>query len=488
MNDSASLTITNPRIVAFFAKHHNLDTEQTILSFVDIMEKLSDSVNNAVNNTLVENFLRNIKGINEKIETIDSSITTLRNDTLSNFSQQMSDFKKEYMENLRLNLTSNVSDKIEPFVKEQMQLLLERTSTIFNETLPKNNKTLHDSIHKTISAFNSDIAGDAKKLMENTITQDSLDHFVQSVDSKMSQALSNSQQLFATSLASTERRLDERITSVKQSTDGHLSSTSSLANNVTSILQKMENSSAKGTLSENILLNILHSLYPTAGIDHVGQQKETGDIILTRPNKPTILVENKNWTRNVSQEEVKKFIRDIEKRKFCGVFLSQNYGIANKNNYEINIHDNNVLVYVHATNNDPEKIKIAIDIVDHFKLKIDELNADVDTDIDTIPKEKLDAINNEALFLVNARLSMIALTRDYSQKMLKNLEEIKIPTLDNYLSSRYATSSSKFVCEYCDFIAKSKAALGAHKRHCKHKPESDKAAPIKSENVVINFG
>ena len=103
-----------------------------------IMEKLSDSVNNAVNNTLVENFLRNIKGINEKIETIDSSITTLRNDTLSNFSQQMSDFKKEYMENLRLNLTSNVSDKIEPFVKEQMQLLLERTSTIFNETLPKN--------------------------------------------------------------------------------------------------------------------------------------------------------------------------------------------------------------------------------------------------------------------------------------------------------------------------------------------------------------
>ena len=335
MNDSASLTITNPRIVAFFAKHHNLDTEQTILSFVDIMEKLSDSVNNAVNNTLVENFLRNIKGINEKIETIDSSITTLRNDTLSNFSQQMSDFKKEYMENLRLNLTSNVSDKIEPFVKEQMQLLLERTSTIFNETLPKNNKTLHDSIHKTISAFNSDIAGDAKKLMENAITQDSLDHFVQSVDSKMSQALSNSQQLFATSLASTERRLDERITSVKQSTDGHLSSTSSLANNVTSILQKMENSSAKGTLSENILLNILHSLYPTAGIDHVGQQKETGDIILTRPNKPTILVENKNWTRNVSQEEVKKFIRDIEKRKFCGVFLSQNYGIANKNNYEI---------------------------------------------------------------------------------------------------------------------------------------------------------
>ena len=39
-----------------------------------------------------------------------------------NFSQQFSDFKKEYINDLRLNLTSNVSDKIEPLIKEQLQL------------------------------------------------------------------------------------------------------------------------------------------------------------------------------------------------------------------------------------------------------------------------------------------------------------------------------------------------------------------------------
>jgi len=491
MSELEPLTVTNHRILSFFAKHQNLDPEQSFLSFIDIMEKLSDSVNNTINNTLVESLLMNIQSINERITTVDSNIVSLKNDTLSNFSQQMSDFKKEYMENLRLNLTSNVSDKIEPFIKEQMQLMLERTSSIFSDTLPKNNKLLQDSLENTIASVNRDINADAKRLLENTITQDSLDNFIASVDGKMTQAMSNSQQLFATNLASAEKRLDDRISSVKQTTDGHLTSTTALANNVTSLLQKMENSSVKGALSENIIFNILHSLYPMAGIEHVGQQKETGDIIITRPDKPKILVENKNWTRNVSQDEVKKFIKDIEKQKCSGVFLSQNHGIANKGNYEINIHDNNVLIYVHETNNDPDKIKTAIDILDHFKSKLDDINADQDVNVDVIPKEKLDIINSEVALLVKSKETIRALTKDYCDKMLKQIQGIEIPTLDDYLSTRYATSSSKsktmFTCEHCGNIFKNKAALGAHKRRCKPIPESDKTVPVKPENVVINF-
>ena len=269
-----------------------------------------------------------------------------------------------------------------------------------------------------------------------------------------------------------------------------MATTNALTTSVDSLVGKFQNSSAKGAISENILLSVLHSLYSTAGIDHVGQQKETGDIILTRPDKPKILIENKNWTRNASQDEVKKFIRDVELQKCCGVFLSQNCGIANKENYEINIHDGNVLCYVHEVNNDRDKIKIAIDIVDHFKMKIDDLNADVDTDVDTIPKDRLDAINNELQFLINTKLSLISTTKDYTQKMLKQLEELKIPTLEDYLSSRYASATSKFICEHCGFVAKNKAALAAHKRRCKTKPETTTQRTLSSfrgDNVVIDM-
>ena len=480
MNDNTPINITNTRIVDFFTRHSNLDIEQTILSFVDIMEKLSDNINNTINNTLVESFLKNIQNINNKIEHIDTNINSFRNDTISQFSLQMTDFKKEYMESLRLNLTSNVSDKIEPLIKEQMHILLERTTSIFNETLPKNNKALQDSLNHTISSFNNDINRDAQKLLDNSINHESLATFIQSIDSKMNQTLSNTQQLFNSSLASTEKRLDDRISAVKNTTDGHQNSTDLLANNVNTLLQKMENSSIKGKLSENIMFKILHTLYPTSQIDHVGQQKETGDIILLRPNKPKILIENKNWSKNVVQEEIKKFIHDVEMQKCSGIFLSQNFGIANKDNFEINIHDNNVLVYVHEANNDPEKIKIAVDIIDHFKSKLDELGTD--SEVDSIPKDKLDAINNEVQFLVSSKLSLIALTKDYNQKMLKQLDEIKIPTLEDFLATRYATSTSKFTCEFCEFIAKNKAALGAHKRRCKHKIASTDA-----DNVVIHI-
>jgi len=44
--------------------------------------------------------------------------------------------------------------------------------------------------------------------------------------------------------------------------------------NVSSLLSKMENSSSKGKLSENILFHILQTLYPSASIDSVGTQKK----------------------------------------------------------------------------------------------------------------------------------------------------------------------------------------------------------------------
>ena len=178
MNNSDGITITKSKIVSFFRKHQKLDPEETISSFIDIMERLYDSINNNVNNSLVENLLANIQQINSNIQSIDSNINTIKDDTSTTFSHQMNEFKRDYMENLRLNLTSNVSDKIEPLIKEQMHIMLERTSTIFNETLPKNNKLLQESLHKTVTSVNNDINSDARKLLENTITQDSLNQFI----------------------------------------------------------------------------------------------------------------------------------------------------------------------------------------------------------------------------------------------------------------------------------------------------------------------
>ena len=187
------------------------------------------------------------------------------------------------------------------------------------------------------------------------------------------------------------------------------------------------------------------------------------------------MVENKNWDKNVVQEEVKKFLHDVEQQNCCGLFLAQNYGIANKEDFEINIHNGNVLVYIHQAKNDPDKIKVAISIIDHLKARLDEMSCDKSSlDVDTIGKERLDNINQEYQAFVAQKLAMIRYVRDFQTKLCKMIEDVRLPSLEEHLSSRYATSSSKYVCQFCEtFQAKNQQALSAHHRGCAKKKQID---------------
>jgi hypothetical protein len=356
-------------------------------------------------------------------------------------------------------------------------------------------KQINDSMKELYSS----ITEDTNKLLTSSINQQSFTDFISNIDNKFSNALQSSQMLFG----STEQRLDSSIREIKSSTETQinylkeLSSsnqtiTSSLNNSVSDLLKKMENSSSKGKISENIVFNILHSLYPCSQIDSVGTTKETGDIILTRNNKPKILIENKNWDKNVVQEEVKKFIHDVEKNDCCGLFLSQNYGIANKENFQIDISGKNVLLYVHEVNNNAEKIRVAINIIDHFQNKLDEL--DNNSDVDTISKELLDSINREYQNYAIQKLNMIKLIKDCNQRLLKQINEIKIPSLDHYLSSRYAFSTSKYTCDFCEFVGKNQGSMSAHYRGCivrksltEENTDEDIIEPkLNESNIIVN--
>ena len=51
--------------------------------------------------------------------------------------------------------------------------------------------------------------------------------------------------------------------------------------------------------------------------------------------------------------------------------------------------------------------------------------------------------------------------------MIKNIEELQLPSLEKMLSSRFGyITSGKFICEKCNFIGKNPLALSVHKRTC----------------------
>ena len=281
-----------------------------------------------------------------------------------------------------------------------------------------------------------------------------------------------------------EHLLESKISGIKESTSASREILSTQHNTLNDLLKRFENSSKKGKLSENLLFNTLSNIYPCGEISDVGKTKETGDIMLLRKNKPTILIENKDWTRPIVNAEVQKFVRDVEIQKCHGLFLSQNVGICSKDNYEINILEGNlVTVYIHNVNYDQEKISVGVDIIDNISeisKEIDVLEINQSTE-NSISKELTQFINAEYQNYLAHKERTIKMAKDFVANLIKHEEEFNFSSLEKFLESKCNIQNNKNVCKYCGFIGKKAQSLSAHMRGCaKYK------ATLKKEKPEIN--
>ena len=467
-----NMGLQNKFVWEFYDEHKNLNFEDMNILFVQIMQKLIENSNPSFNVNVVSQLIENVKNLQTQVSNVSDMFSKNTSDMNACFTMKFMEFKREYVEDLKMILSNNTSDKVAPIIKEYNDTLLDKTRIMINEIIPKNQETITKDIENSIKNLHSSINQDTNTLLKSAVNKDTLDSFINSLEEKFSKTIVSSQNIFNSILSSTETRLENRLSELKDISKTNITSQTLLQSNVGELLKKMENSSSKGKISENILFNILQSIYPTAEINSVGGVKETGDIMLIRKDKPTILFENKNYDKNVVQEEVKKFLRDVELQNCCGIMLAQHYGITNKENFEIEINNNNVLVYLHKVEYDADKIKAAVDIIDHFKSKMIDINKIHGDDI-TIDKDVLDDINKEYQLFTANKLSHIKTIKDCQQRLLTQVEEIKIPNLEHFLSKLYAYSSKEDICEYCNYVAKNPRALTAHYRGCNLKKQHD---------------
>jgi len=468
-----TIAVKNKDIWEFYDKHPNMNFEEMNLIMIDILEQIFEKTNPSLNTNIASQLLDNMKSLQNQVSNVTDLFSKSQTDMNTNFALKFMEFKKDYIEDLKMILANNTSDRVAPIIKEYNESLYDKTKNMINDIIPKNQENLSKDIVESFKSFHSVINHDTNMLMKSNITKETLDTFISSIDEKFSKTVLSSQNIFNTLITSSENRLESKLTELRDISKSNNSSQHELQNNVHELLMKMHNSSSKGKISENLLFNVLMSLYPTAEIQSVGTTKETGDIMLIRKNKPTILLENKDYERNVGGDEIKKFIRDVELQNCSGIMLSQHTGIVNKDNFEIEMHNGNVIVYIHKVEHDADKIKTAVDIIDNFKSTIE--NSDQkESDLLNIDKEVLDSINKEYQLFIGNKLSHIKTLKDYHQKLLTQVDELKIPNLEQYLSKLYASSNSKNdVCEHCNYVAKNSRALLAHYRGCPVKKQSN---------------
>ena len=430
--------------------------------------------------TINSQILSSVNELKQDNKSIHSNIKLLSSELNNSINSKFQDSKREYIEetkNIIFNNFSQNNDFISNLLIQNTSQLVDKTTLLLNDIIPKSNETQYRQLESSMTVFQKSIEEDTKKLLNAVDKEDSLDKFYNVFETKSNNLLLQPLYSF---INATEERINKNVSSINDSNS--ISSHEKIFTDLSDFLGKYRNSSYKGQFGENQLETVLNQLYPTGEILNTTGTPASCDFRVNRQNLPTILFETKNYDRNVTIDEVKKFIRDIDQQKCHGIFLSQHSGITSKQNYQIDIKGSNILVYVHNVDYCPNTIKIAADIIDSLSDKLSEIEDS--NEIISIPQEVLDDINKEYATFIERKSKIIEYSKEFIKKLSIDVDDIKFPSLSKYLSMKCGSilNDETITCDIChQFKANSNKALAAHKRACKRKHSQ-----INNSNIVIN--
>jgi hypothetical protein len=399
------MSIRNKRVFEFYEAHKHLGFEQMSCLMVEILERTLGGTDTSVTNGLGEKVLESINSLNSQVQGMDTL-----------FEKKFEGFKREYTLELNSVLRNVQDEKLRQVLKEYNDNLHEKTKHLFNEVVATN-------IRSSFSAFDTVINSSESRI--NSTINDKLGGIH--------------------SIGVTQNKIAE---------------------NVTSIINKFNNSSSKGNFSEHSLMEILTFLYPYGNVEHVGNKvSNSGDIHLNRKDRPLIIFENKEYEKTVVQSEVDKFVNNVVYNNCDGIMMSQSSQITFKDDFEINFNGDSILVYICNVNYDVSKIRTAISIIDHLK-ETKRLNHDGEGSI-VISNDDIELINKEYNLLVNQKKCIIRTLTDCFNKNIEEIRQLRVPALECILQKQFGVKlSDEESCPYCQKVCKNKAGVSAHLKSC----------------------
>jgi hypothetical protein len=479
------LSITNTRICRFYEENPNIDVESINLIFIDLFEKLALETSSSVIQTEILSSLKinnnKLTDINQSIISMKENLTSVQSETYSTMLNQFLHMKKEYIEDVKTIFQQNTHENITPLLDKNNTALFDKTCLMLNDIIPKNQTQFYKQINESLTGFYKSI-NDESKSLSKSIDAQSLKDFIQNFEIKSSLMLQNVQQPIFSYISASEDRINNSINTMK---DG---------NNISQSIQELAIMIAKlqhpqPTTITTPITNILTKLYNSAEISLHNSGTQNGITLLKRIRKTNILIQNKDAETNISMDEVDQFMQAIEDQNCNGIFISHKSGIVSKKNFQLEVHNNNVIVFIHNAEYSPLKIELAISIIDNLSAKLRQFKGKVEDDC-AIPKEILDSINNEYQLFVSQKNAVIDVFKESQRKVLTQIDELRFPSLDKFLSTKYSAPIQKpgLKCDLCkSFSGNNLKALAAHKRGCIRKRSG--LAPsnlLTTNNTILN--
>jgi len=419
------IKLNNKRIFDFVKNNPSIDLETLTLIMIDFVEKLNTDMNKTMINAINKDILNSVKELECKIN----------------------DNSKSYIENIKTTMLINSNKE-----SEKISALLNKNTADFSEKLNQFTANSHDKFKDTLNEINKSIVLELKDHISKTGgTKD----FIETIEDK----LQNIQKPMYNFITAQQEQLVKKLTE----NAGDKSKQEAIMNELSDFLNKWKNSSThKGNFGQNMLEGVLNKAYPSSEIVNTSGSRASGDFMLKREDKPTIMIENKDYKTNVNNDEVKKFIRDMNEQQTHGVFLSQASGITCKNNFHIDICEGKIAVYVHYVEYNPDTIKTAINIIDILAHKVAVIEND---EGETITKEMIDMINSEFQVFLNKKQIALNTAKDIQKRLITQIEDLSFPSLAGWLENKgVATSTCTYECEICKRVFTTERGLSSHKK------------------------
>lgn len=475
---SNRIIVTDKTIIEFYRDNPNLDFIAMNHAFIAILKSLSTDLSSTINNTINSKVL-------SLVTDIHSNLNTVKTDIISKFRDSI----KEYIDDVKIILQNSAltnNEKMSALLEKNNDNLLAKTTLIINDVVPKSLDKNYLQIENCVQGFGTAIAQDTAKLLTLNNKDDS-HTIVKDIETRFSNMISTIQQPIFSFIQSSEERTSVGIQRIKDGLLEHQTVNQKLNTDMSDFLNKYNNnSSSKGNVSEAELYYMLQSLLPSDEIVKVNSETASCDLKVNRmdKSKPTILFENKDYTRSVPTEEVKKFERDIRLQKAHGVFVSQKSPITFKSNFQIDVIGGLIHIYVPNAGHDANKIKIAIDIIDNLSSKLETIETLKGEEL-TLSKEEIDNITEDYRFFVAQKMQMIDTIKAVTKQLVDKMDDFQLPAIKKITTKLgVVENDNEFKCSFCSsWSGKNKASLGAHVRNCKLNPKNNTSTCISEVSI-----
>ena len=127
-----------------------------------------------------------------------------------------------------------------------------------------------------------------------------------------------------------------------------------------------QNSTKKGKVGEEALLAGLNRLFPEADVEDTHATPGRGDFVV-RDGGLVVMIETKNYKRNVQKAEIEKFYRDLSDPANSdfqgGILVSMGSGVCNREDFCFEMRGDRPVLFLHRVEENFDAIRLAMSFI-----------------------------------------------------------------------------------------------------------------------------